>query len=98
MSDATSKDLYDAIIELRATTDKLVEIRASLPPMPLSMESYNHQSLLAMDLGKYADDLAEAIKPFAGYECSPPGECDCYNCIARDKLAAYNEFKKGISK
>lgn len=30
--------------------------------------------------------LRVALKPFACFACSPAGECDCNNCIARDLL------------
>ena len=33
------------------------------------------------------DRLREGLKPFAVFACSPTGECDCYNCKARDLLA-----------
>ncbi len=32
--------------------------------------------------------LEGALQPFANFSCSPPGECQCHNCIARDALAA----------
>lgn len=27
--------------------------------------------------------LRRALKPFAQFACSPPGTCDCHNCVAR---------------
>lgn len=34
-----------------------------------------------------APDLLEALDPFAKFACSPPGECECFNCIARAAIA-----------
>lgn len=34
-----------------------------------------------------AKDLLEALRPFANYQCSPPGQCECHNCKARDAVA-----------
>lgn len=33
-----------------------------------------------------APDLFKALKPFANFACSPPGECKCFNCKARDAI------------
>lgn len=30
------------------------------------------------------EKLLEALEPFAAFACSPPGECECHNCRARD--------------
>lgn len=34
-----------------------------------------------------APELLEALDPFAQFACSPPGECQCHNCRARDIVA-----------
>lgn len=34
-----------------------------------------------------APELLEALEPFAQFACSPPGECECHNCHARDVIA-----------
>jgi hypothetical protein len=33
-------------------------------------------------------ELVEAVRPFANYACSPPGECECHNCRARAALTS----------
>jgi hypothetical protein len=32
-------------------------------------------------------DLVAALRPFAAFACSPPGQCNCHNCRARDVIA-----------
>lgn len=39
------------------------------------------------NLIKASKDMYRALRPFAEFACSPKGECDCHNCVARDALA-----------
>ena len=44
---------------------------------------------VVVELTEAADEiqrLRDVLKPFAQCYCSPPGECDCNNCVARDLL------------
>lgn len=34
-----------------------------------------------------APELMTALRPFANFACSPPGDCMCHNCRARDVIA-----------
>ena len=65
------------------------------------MDSYNNQAVLAINMSKYAHDLADSLRPFAQFHCEPIGSCDgrtgekmCPNCEAQKALSNYNKYKE----
>jgi hypothetical protein len=56
---------------------------AGVPPM---VEAASHNRAVA-HLKMEIIRLRKLLAPFAAFACSPPGECDCHNCRARDALA-----------
>lgn len=46
-----------------------------------------HAAVANARLIAVAPELLEALRPFANFACSPPGECDCNNCKARDVIS-----------
>lgn len=46
------------------------------------IESANNYALLR----ERNKALAEALRPFAQFACSPAGQCNCHNCAARAAL------------
>jgi hypothetical protein len=50
-------------------------------------EGANAEALANATLFAASLDLVAALRPFAAFACSPPGECACHNCRARDVIA-----------
>jgi hypothetical protein len=47
----------------------------------------HHWETIAAILSDEVKELRKLLAPFAAFACSPPGECKCHNCKARDSIA-----------